>query len=208
LVPRIVRVVLLIAALAAAVLSCRAIRPDPARRNFDILPDMAVSPAYAPQSANPDFPDGKTLQHPPEGAILRRYKRLHYSATPADAIRAEREPVNPYTPDDAPAIARGAVVYANFCAACHGADASGQTPVTQRGFPPPPSLLAENARAMKDGRIFRIITYGQNNMPPYAALIWPDDRWKAVAYVRSMQTGSAPAPTTMPTTSPVVKGEP
>lgn len=206
--PRIAKVALSFIVVAAAAFAYRAIRPDPSRRNFEILPDMAVSPAYASQSANPIFADGQTLQLPPDGTIPRGYTPLHYSASTADAVRAGEELPNSYKADDAQALARGAVVYANFCAACHGADATGQTPVTQRGFPPPPSLLAANARTIKDGRIFHIITYGQNNMPPYAALIWPDDRWKAIVYVRSLQAHSIPAPTTMPTTAPAAQGAP
>jgi mono/diheme cytochrome c family protein len=96
------------------------------------------------------------------------------------------------------------VVYTNFCLVCHAADACGQTPVTERGYPPPPSLLAHNARTIRDGRMFHILTYGQNNMPPYAALISPEDRWKAIVYVRSLQTRSTP--TTNPTTAPAPEG--
>jgi mono/diheme cytochrome c family protein len=46
---------------------------------------------------------------------------------------------------------------------------------------------------MKDGQIFHILTYGQNNMPSYAGQISRDDRWKVIAYVRSLQAQRAPA---------------
>jgi hypothetical protein len=67
----------------------------------------------------------------------------------------------------------------------------------KRGYPPPPSLLADNARRIKDGQIFHIITYGQNNMPSYAAQVSVEDRWRAIVFVRSLQA-QAPAPATAP----------
>ena len=61
-----------------------------------------------------------------------------------------------------------------------------------RGFPPPPSLLADQAVRLADGQIFHIVTYGQKNMPSYAAQVPLDDRWRVIAYVRSLQGGSQP----------------
>jgi mono/diheme cytochrome c family protein len=66
--------------------------------------------------------------------------------------------------------------------------------VTQRGFPPPPSLLAEHALQMKEGQMFHVLTFGQNNMPSYASQISREDRWNAIAYVRMLQAQAAPQP--------------
>lgn len=65
-------------------------------------------------------------------------------------------------------------------------------PVAQRGYPPPPSLLAEHAQKMKDGQLFHILTYGQNNMPSYAGQLSRDDRWNVVLYVRTLQATAQP----------------
>lgn len=46
---------------------------------------------------------------------------------------------------------------------------------------------------MKDGQLFHIITYGQGNMPPYAVQVTQDDRWKIIAYIRSLQAKDAAA---------------
>ena len=43
---------------------------------------------------------------------------------------------------------------------------------------------------MPDGRIFHVITRGSGMMPAYAGQISPDDRWKAVLYVRALQAGA------------------
>ena len=54
-------------------------------------------------------------------------------------------------------------------------------------FPKPPSLLADNAKALTDGQIFEIITNGRGNMFPYGYRVKPNERWAVIAYVRAMQ---------------------
>src|SRR5581483_7220919 len=105
-----------------------------------------------------------------------------YQSKPAD------ETVNPMKAD-AKTLARGEAVFVNFCQVCHGPAARGDGPVAQRGFPAPPSLVAPAAksRGLTDGQLFHIITAGQNNMPSYATQIDPDDRWRAVLFVRALQ---------------------
>jgi mono/diheme cytochrome c family protein len=168
-------------------------RADPNRRNFEVLPDMARSTPYDSFAANPNFRDGMTLRQPPAGTVIRGMMPLHSAANAVDAERAGRELANPFAARDAQAAARGAAVFAIYCETCHGPAGKGDGVVAQRGFPAPPSLLAPRALALPDGRIFHIITYGQNNMPSYASQIDRDDRWKAVLYVRSLQFGSAAA---------------
>lgn len=158
---------------------------DPNRRNVEVLPDMARSVPYDSFSANPNFRDGKTLREPVPGTVIRGHMPLHYAATPADAQRAGRELANPLKGPQA--LARGAAIYTAYCGICHGPAGKGDGTVAQRGFPAPPSLLAPKALALPDGQIFHIVTYGQNNMPSYAAQIERDDRWAAVLYVRSLQ---------------------
>jgi mono/diheme cytochrome c family protein len=161
--------------------------PRPSRPNVELFPDMAHSPRANAFSANAVFADGKTLQAPPDGTIPRGYPPLHYTAPPQDAPRAGQELVNPIAPDDARALARGEQVFVSFCTPCHGAGGRGDGPVAQRGVPPPPSLLADKAVALRDGQIFHILTYGQNNMASYASQISREDRWRVIRYVRSLQ---------------------
>ncbi len=151
-----------------------ALRPDPAKRNFDVLPDMARAVSYQSFSANPNFGDGKTLREPVPGTILYQWR-------PTD------ERANPIAPTDARALARGEAVFRNFCQVCHGPAGKGDGAVAQRGFPAPPSLLAPKARGMTDGQIFHVITFGQNNMPSYASQVDVDDRWRVVLFIRLLQ---------------------
>jgi mono/diheme cytochrome c family protein len=186
--------ILLLALLAVLGLDLT-LRPDPGVRNADFVPEMVASVAAEPFSASAVFPDGKTLQAPPAGAIVRGRPPLHYQATPADAARAGRELANPFPAANAKALARGATVYANYCQVCHGPAGKGDGPVAQRGFPAPPSLLADKALGLPDGQIFHILTYGQGNMPPYAAQIGREDRWMAVLHVRELQRTATTART-------------
>ena len=55
--------------------------------------------------------------------------------------------------------------------------------------PAPPSLHTDTARKFADGRLFHIITKGQNNemMPRHADVLDPDERWALVHYIRVLQ---------------------
>lgn len=175
---------------------------DPTKPNFEFLPQMAHSPRYNAFAPNPNFGDGSTLQRPEGGTIARGSMPLHYAATPQDALRAGEELKSPLDLSNVRARERGAFVFSNFCVVCHGAGGAGNGPVAQRGYPPPPSLLAEHALKMKDGQLFHVLTYGQNNMPSYAGQLSREDRWNTILYVRTMQASAAPAPT-VPSTSPL-----
>lgn len=167
--------------------------PDLGRRNFEYFPNMARSPRYNGFAPNPNFPDGKTLQQPVPGTIPRGFHPLHFVATQEDAIRAGEELQNPLAPSDGRAMQRGESVFANFCQLCHGAGGRGDGPVALRGFPAPPSLLADKARNLKDGQIFHILSLGQGNMPSYAAQVSQEDRWRVILYVRKLQEESRQA---------------
>lgn len=177
----------LITLLVALVAANVGIGDNPARRNFEAMPEMVRSLAYKSFTENPNFADGKTLQRPPEGTIAVGAHPLHYAAAPEDAVRAGRELSAPAP--SAAGLKRGALVYQTYCQPCHGGAGKGDGPVATRGFPPPPPLLAPHALGLADGQLFHIVTYGQKNMPAYASQIPAGDRWNAIAYVRSLQGG-------------------
>lgn len=176
--------------------------PDTGQRNFEYFPNMAHSVRYNAFAPNPNFPDGKTLQQPVPGTIPRGYHPLHYAPTKEDALRAGEELRNPFQAADARALERGAFVFASFCQACHGAGGRGDGPVSLRGFPAPPSLLADKARNLKEGQIFHILSYGQGNMPSYAAQVSQQDRWKLILYLRKLQQEAEQAQPQTPPSQP------
>ena len=165
---------------------------DPGQTNFEYMPDMVGSVAYDSFDPNPNTPDGRTLMKPPAGSIPRGYQPFHYGPGDAEAARAGRELTNPL-PDVEPVRARGAVAFARWCSPCHGTEGLGDGLVARK-FPRPPSLIAEHARSLPDGRIFHIITYGQGVMPAYGQQVSASDRWKIVRHVRQLGAGAGAAP--------------
>jgi mono/diheme cytochrome c family protein len=192
----------LLAAFVATLLLNWQVRPHPGRPNFEFLPGLVRTPRFNSYSENPNFSDGTTLRTPVTGTIPRGFAPLHFTSAPEDAARAAVELQNPVPAGDEQANSRGATVFSNFCQPCHGPDGSGNGPVVQRGFPGPPSLLAENARNMKDGQLFHIVTFGQKNMPSHASQIGREDRWNVIAHIRSLQTKQAGGQTPAPSVGP------
>ena len=180
----------LLTVLVATVAANFGISDNPAHRNIEAMPEMVRSLAYKSFGANPNFGDGKTLQAPPEGTIARGAQRFEYGATPEEAARAGRELIAPAAAGGT--LERGARLFQTYCQPCHGGVGKGDGPVAMRGFPPPPSLLAEHAMGLADGQMFHIVTRGQKNMPSHATQVPPDDRWRVIAYIRSLQKGPQP----------------
>ncbi len=178
---------ILLAVLAAELALIVALNPDYSRPNVEFLPDMAHQPRFSAFAANPYFPDHKTLRVPVAGTIPRNLPPLGFTASPDDAVRAGKELVNPFRPNDLRALARGEVVFRRFCVPCHGASGKGDGPVARRGYPPPQPLTGEAAIQIPDGQMFHIVTFGRVMMPSYAKQISREDRWRVILYVRALQ---------------------
>ncbi len=160
-------------------------KPD--KRNYEFMSEMVRSDAFKAQSTNSFFKNRMTQQKPVKGSIARGFLPIHFGSSPDESIRAGNELKNPFAQDSTVSLIRGKEVYENFCRVCHGVSGEGDGIVSRRGFPPPPSLLLDNARNMKDGQIFHIITYGFKNMPAYTSQIDREDRWHSINYVRKLQ---------------------
>jgi len=235
--------------LAAVVVLTATSGIDYSKPNLEILPDMKYTPAWEAFAANPNFPNGQTMQPPVPGTIARGELPLYYTATKEDAVRAGEELLNPSSlsaieaavdaesespkaieapltnsaPADAarpPAeatqqneatrraalvrerfsasVERGGKTYLTVCISCHGPQGAGDGPVTQRGFPPPPSMLTGKSLQMKDGQLFHILTYGQGSMAPMAAQLSRERRWDVINYVRDLQSKAPPPPEPTP----------
>ncbi|MBI3822772.1 MAG: DUF3341 domain-containing protein [Planctomycetes bacterium] len=125
---------------------------DHATPNREFLPQMVHAVPYEGFGTHPDLPNQMVLQAPIEGTIPRGQKPLHYQATAKDAERAGEELVNAFLVKDERSPKRGAQVFANYCQMCHGPAGKGDGPVSQRGVPPPPSLLADSRSGVHDSR--------------------------------------------------------
>jgi mono/diheme cytochrome c family protein len=182
--------IVLLLALVVVVFSTWFLKREYTSRNAEILPGMLVSVPYDAQSANANFSDGKTLRTPERNTIPKQYMPLNYLPTPEDAIDAGRELHNPVPDTNIADMQRGEKIFSTFCAPCHGAGGLGDGTVVRKGFPPPPSLFAAKAVNMKEGQMFHILTYGQGNMPSLSSQLSRLDRWRVIAFVRSIQKKS------------------
>lgn len=191
---RLARGALLAAAFVGA--GCRASGDRP---GVVFLPDMYRSVPYDAYDPNTVTPAGQTLLLPPEGSVPLGRAPFPYGPGPEEAQRAGAQLTNamPATPMN---LARGKKVYETTCIVCHGPRGQGDGPIIGR-FPNPPSLLAERARTLPDGRIYHIITRGQGIMPSHALQVLPADRWRVVHYLRQLQTEAAAPPAVAATTT-------
>ena len=143
------------------------------RRNFEYFPNMTRTARYNAFEENPNFSDGMTLRAPVPGTIPREWQPL--------------TDTNPFEATDRKAVERGALVFANFCQPCHGADAKGVGPVVKHGFPPPPPLSRSQTQDKTDAQLFQVVTNGVQTMPGYGLQLSREDRWKAILHVRSFR---------------------
>jgi mono/diheme cytochrome c family protein len=70
------------------------------------------------------------------------------------------------------------------CAACHGADAKGNTPIgTKMGIK---DLASPDVQKMSDDELTAAIADGKNKMPSYKKSLKPDQIRDLVEYIRSL----------------------
>lgn len=165
---------------------------------LEIFNDMAVQPKAKAQGHYGWFSDQIIMveRAPVAGTVPANVsaEAYEYVVTEKDEEKAAKLAgetlVNPIG-DPKPARAdmeAGREIYHTVCITCHGERAEGNGPIVGPDwFPAPPSLHTPQARAYPDGRIWHVITRGQNKMPSYADMLTPTERWQVVHYVRALQ---------------------
>jgi mono/diheme cytochrome c family protein len=157
-------------------------------KGYDFIPDMFYSRAYDTYSDNPNFPDSITMRAPVDGTVPRGFTPFRYTIDSASRAKAGNELVNPFFPT-ADVLARGKLIFTTFCIGCHGAEGKGDGQLYSSGLYPlkPREISGAVTSKLKDGQIYHTITLGFGSMGSHGAQIKPDDRWKLVLYVRSLQ---------------------
>ena len=162
---------------------------------LEIFNDMAVQPKGKAQGLYGAAADRSLIvdRMPVAGTVPMDY--VAYPLTGKDEKTAElaaKQFENPLRPTMA-VLARGRKLFGDYCQTCHGVEGQGDGPIIGPGlFPAPPSLHTQAARQFKDGRIFHVITRGQNTMPSYADKITVEDRWAVIHFVRALQRALHP----------------
>jgi mono/diheme cytochrome c family protein len=88
----------------------------------------------------------------------------------------------------AESISRGESVYFIFCAQCHGNNYDGRGTVGQSFHPLPTDLRSDQVQSRSEGKLFKTISYGipDGRQPALHTTITIEDRWRVVAYVKSL----------------------
>jgi high-affinity iron transporter len=130
----------------------------------------------------------------PPDTVAARVRALTGVLTARFAVDLEQLPAV------APSLARGAEVYRQQCASCHGLTGRGDGPAG-RGLTPPPAVLSD-AITLGDATpldYFRRVTIGVAGtaMPAYETRLTAEDRWAAAVYATFLRypapAGEVPA---------------
>jgi high-affinity iron transporter len=127
----------------------------------------------------------------PPDAVTRATDSLVVLITAAAGGPKVVEPL----PSRPPSLERGAVVYRERCAACHGELGRGDGPKAKSLKGPPPANLTDpqvlGNKSLLD--IFRRIAVGTPGtaMPEFAEDLSAEDRWAVASYVAAMQYGGS-----------------
>ncbi len=96
-------------------------------------------------------------------------------------------PSNPW-PGDPASIERGAELYSNNCAACHGTGGKGDGSIAPALKNKPFDLTSFPMQSFFDGGIFFVISTGvPGKMPPLNENLTVSERWDVVNYVRTLK---------------------
>lgn len=100
----------------------------------------------------------------------------------------DEEITPPFSLSDPSAVTAGRTTYQYYCSHCHGKYFDGYGTVGQSFAPPPGDLRSTRVQSMHPGLLFREISYGiaGGRQPALATTIEVDDRWNAIAFVKSL----------------------
>ncbi|PKL81909.1 MAG: hypothetical protein CVV24_12845 [Ignavibacteriae bacterium HGW-Ignavibacteriae-3] len=128
------------------------------------------------------FDDGFGMRQPVAGTVARGYMPYEFKGQPD---LAGEKLVNP-VPISKESLKIGQQKYDTFCSPCHGYHAEGDSRLRGQ-YPNPPTLHSDKVRKWSDGRIFAVLTDGQNIMPSYSTQLTVDEKWAVINYVRALQ---------------------
>ena len=118
-------------------------------------------------------------------------------AAPAEVAALSREVADsllaafpvPVAPTALPDLARGAAVYAEQCASCHGLEGFGNG-LAAEGLDPPPIAFTDPARARERSlfSLYEVVTQGleETSMVSYRDVLSEEDRWAVAFYAGTL----------------------
>ncbi|WP_446901825.1 c-type cytochrome [Burkholderia sp. YIM B11467] len=112
--------------------------------------------------------------------------------SPAVPTSFQRDPA-PFSVSN---VVRGAHLYTQHCAACHGADGRGEGPLAATLAHWPPTFAGALLARRLDGELFWRVRHGTRDehgvstMPGFAATLGPQDTWAVLDYLKALSAGS------------------
>lgn len=155
--------------------------------NWEYMPGMMDQISIKASEPDATRPGTGALRAPVPGTVSRDFVPYPFAGDPEAAGVQLANPL----PRTMEVLAKGQQLFGTYCLVCHGTTGLGDGPIVPR-FPRPPSLLSDKVQQWPDGRIFHVMTEGQNVMPSYAAQVTPEQRWAIVHYVRVLQRAGTP----------------
>jgi len=188
----------LITAIIVSVSSC-----DSKRQPGKIyMPDMAYSRAYETYAERNDSiftmdaaNIGKRIfyNNLPVAGTIKRGELFPFSVVPSKTNGVDSNALinltasikNPLPALSAVDSAEAGRLFNINCAVCHGAKGEANGPLAPK-IGGVKSIVA-GSPGYSDGRIFYVMTYGQNNMGSYASQLDRKQRWMIVQYIRTLE---------------------
>lgn len=160
-----------VSAILLVTLSCK---EDRNQTKLQYLPDMADNPTVKAQ---------EDYLEPPKHSVAS--SAVLY---PETDLQAETEFRNPLPPGIKEHIQQGKELYEIYCVVCHGEKGDGKgTLGTAYLGGVVPSIITDVLKAKKDGFYFQKISKGGPIMPSYGHATHYLERWKMIAYLRTLQ---------------------
>jgi mono/diheme cytochrome c family protein len=149
---------------------------------------MWIQPKAKPLQPSTFFADGRASRLPVANTVARgnlREDELLFTGLSGGQY-ADRFPF----PIGKEELDRGQNRFEIFCTPCHGKVGDGKGMIAQRGLAlrtPPASYHTDRLRKMPTGYFFDVVSNGTGAMYSYAQRVDVEDRWKIVAYIRTLQ---------------------
>jgi len=147
--------------------------------------DMQDQPKYKPLHESNFFSDHRSERPMVDDTVPRGYLRTDLARYTGkmNGVDVDNFPF-PITRAD---LDRGQDRFNIYCSPCHGRLGDGNGLIVKRGYHNPPSYYTDRVMKARVGHFFDVITNGFGAMPSYASRVIPDDRWRIIAYIRTLQ---------------------
>ena len=152
---------------------------------FDFMLNQKKGSAQAESNF---FYDKREMRTPVEGTVARGYIPYAFKGQ-ADPKEFLSNPLLPTMKN----LQLGQKKFLTYCSPCHGYYGDGDSRLRGQ-FPAGPTLHSARVIGFSDGKIYNIITNGQNVMPSYAYQITRNERWAIINYIRVLQRAQNPEP--------------